>query len=591
MKIILSAIIVSVFLTSALMATTYNCTPSETGQGNQEDIQYVINTLLTDGDTVSLAEGIYYIENTLAADKMDISLKGVSGNPVDVVIDGNNLSTQDSLLTITTTGRWLVEGITFRNSKADSPYGEVSIIDGHLDMYNCIITGSSQGGNGVLVKSETFAASATLVNCEVYGLVHDGISSKGWGGVPSDRVVTAHFCYFHDINIGDYAQAMTPHDNATMKAYFCRFDNIGTLGTGSAIGSGEGDNPIEVYNCVFTNCNAGVFTTGALTVKNCVFDNIKKSAIAQGVNPRDILVEDCTLTNIGRYAVSVSGSGDIVIRRCRIDKRGVGSVFSAIRAANNTAAEASNVAGSITLEDCVIYSPSSSVQVLQCKYKNLFIRRNLVWTELDDMLKGVFHTFYSIDNEVRLEAEHNCIYKASGPIFSSWGGIDYGCDVAPGSYTGGFNTYQTGTSFGRDKSDTGNWSPLASDQQSQIEWRSFTKELMLPVDSPHYRTYGAHLMPAWLSLPISDGADTGFAQISTVSGISLCSGGYYLEMDFNFDCVIDFEDFAVLGLAWGSEQGDGNWNPVCDISDPNDDIIDNKDLDVFTDKWLTDQRQ
>ena len=56
--------------------------------------------------------------------------------------------------------------------------------------------------------------------------------------------------------------------------------------------------------------------------------------------------------------------------------------------------------------------------------------------------------------------------------------------------------------------------------------------------------------------------------------------------DFTCPDGVNFVDYAVLGLAWGSEQGDGNWNPVCDISDPNDNIIDNLDFDVFSDNWL-----
>jgi len=56
--------------------------------------------------------------------------------------------------------------------------------------------------------------------------------------------------------------------------------------------------------------------------------------------------------------------------------------------------------------------------------------------------------------------------------------------------------------------------------------------------------------------------------------------------DFQGDCGVNFLDFAFLALAWGSGEGDGNWNPACDISDPSDDVIDEKDLDVFGDNWL-----
>ncbi len=56
--------------------------------------------------------------------------------------------------------------------------------------------------------------------------------------------------------------------------------------------------------------------------------------------------------------------------------------------------------------------------------------------------------------------------------------------------------------------------------------------------------------------------------------------------DFAGGCDVDFIDFAVLGLAWYSEVGDGNWNEICDISEPNDNIIDELDLGVFAENWL-----
>ena len=57
-------------------------------------------------------------------------------------------------------------------------------------------------------------------------------------------------------------------------------------------------------------------------------------------------------------------------------------------------------------------------------------------------------------------------------------------------------------------------------------------------------------------------------------------------VDFACPDGVDFDDFAIFGLAWRSEQGDGNWNPDCDISDPKDSVIDELDLVVFVDNWL-----
>lgn len=49
---------------------------------------------------------------------------------------------------------------------------------------------------------------------------------------------------------------------------------------------------------------------------------------------------------------------------------------------------------------------------------------------------------------------------------------------------------------------------------------------------------------------------------------------------------VNLADFAILALAWQSSPGDDNWNPICDISDPNDNVIDERDLSVLSRYWL-----
>ncbi len=56
--------------------------------------------------------------------------------------------------------------------------------------------------------------------------------------------------------------------------------------------------------------------------------------------------------------------------------------------------------------------------------------------------------------------------------------------------------------------------------------------------------------------------------------------------DFQPDGCVDLYDFAILGSAWLSSSGQTNWNPVCDISEPKDNIIDERDLRVLTSNWL-----
>ncbi len=56
--------------------------------------------------------------------------------------------------------------------------------------------------------------------------------------------------------------------------------------------------------------------------------------------------------------------------------------------------------------------------------------------------------------------------------------------------------------------------------------------------------------------------------------------------DFDYNCEVDFSDFAMFALAWLTQPADAEWNRFCDISLPADNSIDWRDLDVFADNWL-----
>jgi len=58
------------------------------------------------------------------------------------------------------------------------------------------------------------------------------------------------------------------------------------------------------------------------------------------------------------------------------------------------------------------------------------------------------------------------------------------------------------------------------------------------------------------------------------------------DVDFTCPDGVDFIDFSILASSWLSTAGEIGWNPVCDISDPNDDVIDELDLAVFCENWL-----
>ena len=70
-----------------------------------------------------------------------------------------------------------------------------------------------------------------------------------------------------------------------------------------------------------------------------------------------------------------------------------------------------------------------------------------------------------------------------------------------------------------------------------------------------------------------------------------CSGSAYMFWkvyagDLKYPYGVNSVDFAVLGDAWMSGVGDLNWDAGCDISEPEDEVIDWLDLGVFVGNWL-----
>jgi len=56
--------------------------------------------------------------------------------------------------------------------------------------------------------------------------------------------------------------------------------------------------------------------------------------------------------------------------------------------------------------------------------------------------------------------------------------------------------------------------------------------------------------------------------------------------DFDGDGQENFADYAVFASSWLSETGQLNWDPNCDISEPNDGVIDERDFAALADNWF-----
>jgi len=61
---------------------------------------------------------------------------------------------------------------------------------------------------------------------------------------------------------------------------------------------------------------------------------------------------------------------------------------------------------------------------------------------------------------------------------------------------------------------------------------------------------------------------------------------HIIKGDFDADGDVNLGDFGVFALAWLTAQGEGRYNPVCDIAEPSNDFIDEADLAEFAENWL-----
>ena len=132
--------------------------------------------------------------------------------------------------------------------------------------------------------------------------------------------------------------------------------------------------------------------------------------------------------------------------------------------------------------------------------------------------------------------------------------------------------------------------PVVDDWSSVMETTvgsTETFELSLDVSDPQGYAYGGSYPPSGIHW--ADFSNTAWLRVGYASGydgLNLDGIPMLCRADFDADCGVDFEDFAILAAAWQADSDDSNWNPACDISDPNDNAIDTTDLSVFVARWL-----
>lgn len=587
-KRLLSTAVISFCLSGCALATTYYVAAGETSvdvaSATSIDTPCGFNavwddmcagTTIGDGDIIELADGAY--DNTTydvpdiglgnCVQNIDLTIQGASNDPKRCIIDftGNDYGVDG--FHITSTGTWLFKGLTIHGSGAWNlgihPEGEITFIDGTLQVYNCIIyNDTSRGEHGIAITSHSAAASALLYNTEIYDTANDALTANGSGGVGADRIIEAYYSYFHDIDTATFSNAITSHcddtsDEATIKAYFCTFKNIGHFSSGAAIGVGIGTISAYVYNCVFEDCCIGVLGTNIVEVKNCTFKNIYQEAIIQSTNTAEVTIENCLIwkavLDTIRPIISATGGGNVSIKSCAMVSN---TVVVGISTLEDTAGYSNNIVGkSLTVEDCLIYTPYA--RGIKTKHQTLNCRRNLIWGKTNGSIAGIVHNYFFSNgggdpNRVTLNLEHNSVHNVNGTQPFSTASIEAtaGANTADVILTTIGNTYDAGSTYYLRTKDSG-IAAGALDQASTITWRDFSREIMLSPDSTHYRDKGAAMMPGWYRP--EGNLNMGAFCRGPIEDHEFCFGDQVCEKiasDINCDCVVDFLDFAILASQW-----------------------------------------
>lgn len=516
-------IIVALFTVPATFchATTYYVGPNRSGvstnQGSPGGLKdtwadMCAGTTVHTGDTIHFANGTYNnTTNDVPVDGLgdfsgdcNITLSGNPGKPSLVFIDfsGNKIGVDGFHITCTGTNTWKFNGLKIYGARSTSnDEGVITFADGQIEINNCVIFSNKiLGKNGVNVNNNHKAAKGYFVGCEFYGLANDCVSMKtnngaGEAGLPADRLLEAHYCYFHDCNWSTAQQGMTMHtdgaeaEGATCKAYFCRFENFnGTNGT--AIGHDGGDNQNTYsYNNTVKNCYEGIQATGILEAVNSEIETASRCVINNGTtSTSSVTIDFCILksTSTTLSPIDAINYGNLTLKKSIIiSSQNTGTVY----AINGGTTSSDSDDGVVcTIEDNLIYIPATTgtIYVLGTSAETLNFRRNFVWSNGSA-------SFFVLSRAAEhgstyIDFSDNCMYKTgTGDLF-------FIANTAA-TYTGGYNTW-TGNAVLNSSGKMGA-NKSSDNPYGTITMGRFPKELILSPTSSHYRTYGAEMMPGW----------------------------------------------------------------------------------------------
>lgn len=563
MKKLLCLIILLFSFCMPVWATTYYVEPGGSGvstsQGSPGGLYDSWNDMcagitISDGDTICLLDGTY--DDTThdvpvtglgeCTQNISLTFRSESGNPKDCVIDFSNTNFGVSGLRIFSFGTtWTIEGLTLH-----SAYHIIHRKNGTLKIYNCIV--HDFAGRGIYQHSDTVAAATYAYNCEFYTGRRPAISAFGTGGDTADRIMEAHYCYFHDIRDVFDSQGMAMHQGGTARAYFCKFKNIGSPATGTMTfggaiinGSSIADNNIYAYNCIIEDCYVGFCATGELIAKGCHFNNVTADGVvaAVGMETAAATIEDCIFTNIGGRPINANRIGDLTVRRCCIEHTAGGYIILGALEGDN--------AITLIMEDNIIYYPGTDDKyVVRFAGQELNIKRNLIWLNADAPSNlGIFSTGNTAQTGGVINFEHNCIRKA---------GTDQLFYVVanPTTYNGGYNNWTTGSPLSAGNrmgaiKDTDQW--CAAHPDSDLCTSCFCELPEALNCNSKSRAFWSLMskLTGWdeITCPnLSDSTIVNFDDFSVLADNWL--GDSSKPGDFDGDGIVNVNDLVILSAYW-----------------------------------------
>ncbi len=493
-----------------------------------------------DGDTVIVADGIYTGHGNRDIDFLDkaITLRSENG-PENCIIDCEGArrgfyfhSGEDA--------NSVLSGFTITNGYACCVYeeargGGVYCNASSPTIDNCIFNQNlaEWSGGGMTIRG---GSSPTIINC-----VFSGNSASGGGGLStysSNPKLTN--CTFSG-NSANAGGGMANYSYSTPSLTNCVFS--GNSANDSGGGMHNYRNSPTLTNCTLSRNSVGWRGGGmsninsSATIANCVFN--ENSADYGGGMDNDegtaLTIINCILSgNLARHC----GGG---MRNWRESS----AMLTNCTVSDNRANEKGGG----------IYCSGADAEVNNC----------ILWSDIAPM-----------GNEIALVQ-----YIVCG---------SFGCDYYPSSIIVSYSDIQFGSAdVYIDSNCTLNWSDGNIDADPYFVSGTIGDYFLSQIAAG--QKSNSPCVDAGIDLAAYLGMDSLTTRTDKATDIGIVDMGYHHSLypeigDFSNDWMVNFIDFAIFAKAWRSQLNGPNWNQLCDISEPKDKVINERDLAVFTKYWL-----